>query len=361
MPKTTRRANMVSVLFVLMALGIVLTAWSGRAAAQVRPGQATLTIVVGRVEAMRTGTTTWVLGTVGMQLTPGDQIRALERSEAEMQLTDGSVIKLAPGTRLQVSRLDADPTTGGRDSSFHLLIGTVRAVVAQAATMLVAARQRGFVVTTPTAVAAARGSDGVITYAPETKATTVLSFSGVWAALEPTTGRLVLVVQGTLVRTEPGRQGNPQPVPASFQVAILTNLVIRTPTPVGVTTAPVTPGTLAAPLQAPTLPLLTLNDLQALIPPVPAPGAPLPPLNQTPVLVPGIVPESPLPRTTLSEAELRAVLTALNDPQALQQAPPPPETRIAQATGAAPPPGVAPLLPITPPRQRIERPISPSE
>ena len=248
MRQTRGRENISTALFVLLATAFVLVSFSGPVVAQVQQEQATLTVVVGTVEIMAAGTTTWRPATVGSKLAVGDQIRALEKSEVEMQLTDGSVIKVVAQTRLQIRQLDVDPTTRVRTSSVHLAVGLIRAVVAQAAARLVSARQGGFSVSTPTAVAAVRGSDGIVSYGPRRQATTVLSFSDLWTTVDGVSKCIAFVVPGTIVRNEPERPCDVQPMPQNFQAGLLSRTLIHTPTGAGVTVSPVTPQTLRPPI-----------------------------------------------------------------------------------------------------------------
>lgn len=119
---------------------------------------AELTRVVGRVEILRKGQTQWVGGVIGAQLAEGDDIRAFSGALAELTLPDTSTIVLAENSRLLLSKLSLDPKNQSRTVLVHLAVGKVRAVIAQAAIALVRARQSNFAITTPTAVAAARGT-----------------------------------------------------------------------------------------------------------------------------------------------------------------------------------------------------------
>src|SRR5262249_11374 len=71
---------------------------------------------------------------------------------------------LAEYSRAVISKLEFDPQTQTRQAFFHLVVGKVQAVVSQAAISLVKARQSNFAVTTPTAVAAARGTVFEVVY-----------------------------------------------------------------------------------------------------------------------------------------------------------------------------------------------------
>jgi FecR protein len=119
---------------------------------------AELTKVVGRVEVLRKGQTQWVPGVIGAHLAEGDDIRAFSGATAELTLPDTSTVVLAENSRLLISRLELDPKNQSRTVLLHLAVGKLRATIAQAAISLVRARQSNFAISTPTAVAAARGT-----------------------------------------------------------------------------------------------------------------------------------------------------------------------------------------------------------
>jgi hypothetical protein len=136
------------------------------ALAQTRQEQAELKSVVGEVEVLRRGTTTWQGASVGMHLSAGDEIRAAQDSGAELAMSDGSVVMVFARSRLQVRQLTSDAAT--RTSFFHLVVGAIRYIVAKPAATLVGTRENVnvFSISTPTAVMAARGTDGIISYYP---------------------------------------------------------------------------------------------------------------------------------------------------------------------------------------------------
>jgi hypothetical protein len=148
-----------SLLFIAVITTLLATA---PAMAQVRQEQAKLTNVVGQVEILRRGAATWQPAKAGMPLSAGDEIRAGQNSGAEIAMVDGSIIMLFAQSRLQVRQLTSEAQT--RTSMFHLVVGLVRYVVSQAAVTLVGTRQNQFTISTPTAVMAARGTDGILGY-----------------------------------------------------------------------------------------------------------------------------------------------------------------------------------------------------
>jgi hypothetical protein len=113
-------------LVVGIVASLVLAAW-GSADAQMRPASAEIIRANGRVEVLPKGQTNWTAGTVGVRLVEGDQIRAMAASAADLTLPDGSTILIAENTRFAVQKLDYDTASRGRDATFHVVAGKVRA------------------------------------------------------------------------------------------------------------------------------------------------------------------------------------------------------------------------------------------
>lgn len=128
------------------------------APAQTRPGSAELKRVTGRVEVLKKGQPQWIPAVVGAKLVEGDDVRAFSGASAELQLPDGSTLMVAENSRIVLSKLDFDQTNQSRIVLVHLAVGKVMATLTQSALTLVRARQSNFAITTPTSVAAARGT-----------------------------------------------------------------------------------------------------------------------------------------------------------------------------------------------------------
>jgi len=147
----------------LTALAVlVLLAMTAPAIAQ--PRTAEIKSLTGQVEVQKKGDTQWVPAIVGGRLAEGDNIRAHAGASAVLDLPDGSTIFVAENSRIAVTKLEFDQQNQGRQAFFHLVVGKVRAVVSQAAISLVKARQSNFAISTPTAVAAVRGTVYVVIY-----------------------------------------------------------------------------------------------------------------------------------------------------------------------------------------------------
>ena len=146
-----------------LVIGVVLEALlvlalAGPVTAQQTLPGAELTRVVGRVELLSKGQTQWIPAVVGAKLTEGDDIRAYAGASAELALPDTSTVVVAENSRLLLTKMEYDPQSQSRLMLLHLVVGKVRATVAQAAISLARVRQSNFAISTPTAVAAARGT-----------------------------------------------------------------------------------------------------------------------------------------------------------------------------------------------------------
>ena len=142
-----------------IALGALMAlALPHPAGAQQPPVSAELTRVIGRVEMLRKGQTQWGPAVIGARLVEGDDIRAFSGASAELLLPDKSTVVLAENSRLLITKLEYDPQNQTRLVLLHLAVGKVRAAIAQASVTLVRLRQSNFAISTPTAVAAARGT-----------------------------------------------------------------------------------------------------------------------------------------------------------------------------------------------------------
>ena len=126
--------------------------------AQQVPPSAELRRVIGRVEILRKGQNQWIPAVIGARLVEGDDIRAFSGAQAELTMPDASTVQLAENSRLLMTKLEYDQQQQSRLVLLHLVVGKVRAAIAQTAITLVRARQSNFAISTPTAVAAARGT-----------------------------------------------------------------------------------------------------------------------------------------------------------------------------------------------------------
>ena len=146
-------------LVVAIVLGALMPlALAVPALAQQAPPSAELKRVIGRVEILRKGQAQWIPAVIGTRLVEGDDIRAFSGAQAELAMPDASTVQLAENSRLLMTKLEYDQQQQSRFVLLHLVVGKVRAAIAQSAITLVRARQSNFGISTPTAVAAARGT-----------------------------------------------------------------------------------------------------------------------------------------------------------------------------------------------------------
>jgi len=153
-----RGANSLHLAIWAVVTGLLCLAVPGLAGAQAPPPGAELKRVIGRVEVLSKGQTQWIPAVVGAHLAEGDDIRAYQGASAEVLLPDTSTVVVAENTRLILTKMQYDTQSQSRFMLMHLVVGKVRATVAQAAISLARIRQSNFAISTPTAVAAARGT-----------------------------------------------------------------------------------------------------------------------------------------------------------------------------------------------------------
>ncbi len=147
--------------------------------------------VPGRGEVLRSGQAQWVPAPVGTRLAEGYQVRALAGGVADLTLPDGSRILVAENTRFAVTKLEHDPQSGLRNAAFHLVAGKLWGRVTRVAVQLVRARQSNFAISTPTGVAAVRGTEPVVFFNPATQQAVVFILPS--AGEDPTAARATWV------------------------------------------------------------------------------------------------------------------------------------------------------------------------
>lgn len=195
------------------ALAVILfLSLTGSVDAQIVPGNAEIKAVTGRVEILRRGQPQWVAASVGAKLGEGDEVRTSPGSSAELVLPDTSSILVAENTRFAVTKIAIDRQNQSRMAIFHLSVGKVRAALAQSALQLVQARQSNFAISTPTGVAATRGTIFVVAYQPATRTTVVAVLRG-QAIFADFTTRTPVVVGVNNVVTQVGTAPPSRPVP----------------------------------------------------------------------------------------------------------------------------------------------------
>ncbi|HTO13056.1 MAG TPA: FecR family protein [Candidatus Binatia bacterium] len=211
---------------------LAMLAVSGLAEAQMTAATAEVVRVAGRVDVMQKGQTAWAATSLGARLREGDQIRALGGGSADLNLPDGSTVLLAENTRFAVTKLDYDAANRDREISLHLVAGKVRAQVQQAGATLIKARQSNFNISTPTGVAAVRGTILIMAHNPATLETLAFVFPSPNQAISSaratfvTPGGQVTLTGGNFVRqVGTSAPGAPTPItslPPAVQAALTT-------------------------------------------------------------------------------------------------------------------------------------------
>jgi FecR protein len=260
-----------------MVLSVLVMAVAGLVAvglAEAKPGSAALKAVTGRVEIQKKGDSQWAPAVVGAQLVEGDNIRAWAGSSARLDLPDGSTIFVAENSRIVIAKLEFDPRSQHRQAFFHLAVGKVRAAVSQAAIRLVKARQSNFTISTPTAVAAARGTVFEVVYDAMQNTMRVAVIvkdpqraAGLVSCLSLADRYSSVLVREGLATVARGTSGCAPPIP----ISLLPDASL-----VGTLFNPITPGaSFTAPISVPSIPdaggappvIFTSEDAPSPVPP----------------------------------------------------------------------------------------------
>ncbi len=187
-----------SFVVLLAVFGAVVLSTADFAEAQ---ATAVVSSMTGQVRVLPKGATAFQPLQIGMRVGEGADIVAPAGSSAELRLPDGSTLMVAENTRFVVTKLDYDQQNRMRSSYFHLATGKIRGFVAKAAAALVASRQANFAISTPTAVAAVRGSVVFASYDAQTGTTTFLVTQG--TASINFGGRIITVTAGQILQVNP--------------------------------------------------------------------------------------------------------------------------------------------------------------
>ena len=113
----------------------------------------TFSATINRVNHLRTGTNDPIDAQVGSNLEIKDLVTTLERSRAQVTFVDKTVLRIAASSQVEITRFMFDNSTL-KDGSLKMLRGTLRSIIHHDTS-----KPTHFEVVTPTAVAAARGTD----------------------------------------------------------------------------------------------------------------------------------------------------------------------------------------------------------
>jgi hypothetical protein len=124
--------------------------------AQTTKRVAIITYLKGNVYVKKAESELWLPAKLKMELSSGDKIWVQQNSQAILEFSDRSTLKLASNTQLDILKLDRDKDTQKDVSIFKLLLGKVWATVEK----ILSAGER-VEIQTPTAVAGVRGTEWI--------------------------------------------------------------------------------------------------------------------------------------------------------------------------------------------------------
>jgi hypothetical protein len=195
------RTTVYRAALVVAAAGV----WAAPAAGQ--PPGAEVLLVRPPAEVIPQGQTTARPLTRGARLAAGDRVRTGRDGAVEMRLGDGSLVRLAELSDLEIERLDVDAAGTPTTSRFNLAAGQARAWVARQLVARVSTAQGDFRVQTPTAVAAVRQTDFAVLHDPDA-VTRIYIFAGGVETTAVSHGSIVCF-RNRWTRAVPGRDPEP--------------------------------------------------------------------------------------------------------------------------------------------------------
>lgn len=122
-------------------------------AARVIDRQAQIKMFVGRVEIRKGESNQWQAAGLGMKLRSGDVIRTFVESRAELQTSEGSLMKVGENTTFELSKMQEDDRTKAATTQLRVISGNVWANVKK-----LSGARSDFTFETPTATASIRGT-----------------------------------------------------------------------------------------------------------------------------------------------------------------------------------------------------------
>jgi len=124
----------------------------------------------GFVDVMRVDTNTWTALSAGDELNVGDTVETGPEGTVELLLSDGSIVKIGPDSRVRIKELDMIEATRIHLTSLELIMGKVRALVTPTY-----GKESSFTIETENAAIGVRGTDFVTIFDPDLGATNVIS------------------------------------------------------------------------------------------------------------------------------------------------------------------------------------------
>lgn len=119
----------------------------------------------GRVDILKEGAPSALPVRVNDPVSIGDIVRTKSDGKAELTFKDGTVVRVAPKSRLRIDEYLFDVDNTRKEGRLYLFRGKLRAIVSKTRAVIpVAAGVSTFNVNTPTAVAGVRGTDFFVFY-----------------------------------------------------------------------------------------------------------------------------------------------------------------------------------------------------
>jgi hypothetical protein len=143
-------------LLMLLALSL-----AGPVAATAAVG--TFNVVHGNVDLLKHGNLPALAVRVNDRVEPGDVVRTKDNSTAQLTMLDNTVLILAPETRLALVDYSYNKITGARHAVLQIFRGLLHSIVTQVQDL----EEPDFLLKTPTANLAARGTDWYTLLAPK--------------------------------------------------------------------------------------------------------------------------------------------------------------------------------------------------
>ena len=165
----------------------------------------------GRAVIVHSGERTGYSARSGLALYRGDALMTGEVGKLRLRLTDGSIITLSGGSRLELSRHVFEAGAKTRSSFLDMIVGKIRYLIRE----LSGFKRSEFRIRTPTAIAGIRGSDFIIEADRERTRITALKDTEleVFGLSHPE--RMRTITDYTRVRVERGKTpGKPEAVSA---------------------------------------------------------------------------------------------------------------------------------------------------
>lgn len=156
----------VIVVCIMMMGALAFISGIGRAASDVEgetvPVAAVVTIVAGEVQLFRSGVADVSAVCEGMDVFVGDELTTAGDGDVELQLGDGSVLKIGPSSHVVIIEVNVVEVTGLSNTVIELVSGKLRALVAP-----LVSEESSYSIRSENVTVGVRGTDFGMSYDPE--------------------------------------------------------------------------------------------------------------------------------------------------------------------------------------------------